>query len=333
MNTGLPDELERGLAALVSWLLSGELKQLFETKHLYQAIDIVVDDATMTKARALLDEFRNRERMTSLAMSEASPSRGRTYGGLGDEALRAGIGFMLAGWRWGALRPADSQARLVAAVPGERLLSFGLDGALAYCPRCGERFPSNLTACEEVMASGPAGLGGLAPQNMVAQVFAFNFQCQGCKGLPVVYLVHRVGSKVSLSGRAPIEVTPVPRVLPKMVRAYYSDAVVAHQSGKILAGLFYLRVLVEQYCYSGLTGEQLLADQAIERYMESLPDDFKTHSPSLKDVYGRLSVALHKATADGDLFDQCLGDIEWHFEARRARRDLPAWGSPRVTGR
>lgn len=39
--------------------------------------------------------------------------------------------------------------------------------------------------------------------------------------------------------------------------------------------------------------------------------------PSLSDLYGKLSDAIHAAEASNTLFEGALKDIEEHFEARR----------------
>ena len=55
----------------------------------------------------------------------------------------------------------------------------------------------------------------------------------------------------------------------------------------------------------------------MERYQESLPDDFKARFPSLPKVYTNLSTALHSAAADVELFEKASLEIVEHFDARR----------------
>jgi hypothetical protein len=58
-------------------------------------------------------------------------------------------------------------------------------------------------------------------------------------------------------------------------------------------------------------------DEQGEAYQATLPTDFKSRFPSLSDIYGRLSVAMHKADADAALFEECCAKVVKHFEARR----------------
>ena len=50
--------------------------------------------------------------------------------------------------------------------------------------------------------------------------------------------------KISLNGRSPMEATNVPDYLPKDQKKYFSDALIAYNSGQILAGIFLLRIFV-----------------------------------------------------------------------------------------
>jgi hypothetical protein len=54
--------------------------------------------------------------------------------------------------------------------------------------------------------------------------------------------------------------------------------------------------------------------------MSTLPEDFRAHFPSLRDIYGVLSDAMHKADASPEIFNKAKADIEMHFDARRLRR-------------
>jgi hypothetical protein len=73
------------------------------------------------------------------------------------------------------------------------------------------------------------------------QLFCLVYQCQHCEGKPEVFLVKRDGVDLVLEGRSPIEHVELPSFIPKEEKHWFRDAVIAFQSGKILAGLFYLR--------------------------------------------------------------------------------------------
>jgi hypothetical protein len=154
--------------------------------------------------------------------------------------------------------------------------------------------------------------------------YYLGYQCQQCKGQPIRFLIRREGLKLHLAGRYPIEVLPTPKVFPKGVSKYYSDALVAHHAGQTLAGLFLLRVFVEQFWRTVPAVQELVArhkkatgDEQGDAYQTTLSQDFKSHFPSLKDVYGKLSESIHTADANATLFEDSCAKIEEHFDARR----------------
>jgi hypothetical protein len=156
------------------------------------------------------------------------------------------------------------------------------------------------------------------------QFFLLSYQCQQCKGVPVRFLVRRIKTRLQLTGRDPLEVLPVPSFLPKSVRKYYSDARIARHAGHTLSGLFLLRVFIEQY-WKGVPAVQDLLKQDNratgekqgDAYQPTLEESFKSKFPSLKEIYGKLSEAIHAANADDTLFDESSSRIEKHFDARR----------------
>lgn len=150
-----------------------------------------------------------------------------------------------------------------------------------------------------------------------SQLFAFSFQCQSCKGIPEVFLIRREGKKLTLCGRSPIEFVDVPKTIPKEIRCYYSGAIVAHQSGQTLAGNFLLRTMLEQWAILYVKTPGLKADGTIDKYMELLPGDFKARFPSFKLLYSDLSLDIHTAKGDSELFEKSVTQINKHFDALR----------------
>lgn len=170
---------------------------------------------------------------------------------------------------------------------------------------------------------------GNSSRNGIVQIFALSFLCQSCKVVPEAFLVRREGFKLILCGRAPIEHVSVPNDIPQSVRKYYSGAIVAHQSGQTLAGIFLLRCFIEQWAKIATSKtepiadktmepkKELPADKTIDLYMETLPDDFKARFPSLRDYYGKLSADIHNANGSVKLFDETCEIVKEHFTARR----------------
>jgi hypothetical protein len=149
--------------------------------------------------------------------------------------------------------------------------------------------------------------------NGTIQVFVFSYLCQSCKSVPEVFLVRRDGSKLTLSGRTPMEHIDVPKDIPKSVKEYYSGALVAYQSGQTLAANFLLRTLIERFSIDKV-GD---VDKPAEEYTKRLPQDFKERFPSLSDFYKKLSDDIHKAEGSAELFEDSRTKIIKHFEARK----------------
>lgn len=153
----------------------------------------------------------------------------------------------------------------------------------------------------------------------VFQLFVLVFQCQGCQGTPEAFLIQRAGPILYLHGRSPIEMVETPSFLPEKEADWYSDAIVAFNSRKILAGLFYLRTFIEQFArrLTGTLNEKKTGVEIMEAYAETIPLKHRDTMPSLLEWYEKLSAALHCAEENEALFDEARSEIEEHFDFRR----------------
>jgi hypothetical protein len=186
-----------------------------------------------------------------------------------------------------------------------------------YCTKCGRLEAFNAVSTEEFLRRGAGSRDNFSTNQGIVQVFVMSFLCQSCKGVPEVFTIRREGAKLVLCGRAPIEHIEVPTVIPKQVRPLFSGAIVAHQSGQTLAGIFLLRTLIEQWAQSAAPSKGIQADEAIDSYLTTLPEDFKGRFPSLRALYGELSADIHCATGSSELFEKARNQILEHFDARR----------------
>lgn len=145
------------------------------------------------------------------------------------------------------------------------------------------------------------------------------FQCQRCESTPEAFLMKRDATDLYLEGRSPIEHVEIHPSLPKNEGKWFRDAIVAHQSGKTLAGLFYLRTFVDQFGrrMTGMLNDKKSGEEIMSAYSETLPLKVRDSAPSLKDWYEKLSEAIHGAKEDAPLFDSAKEKIEEHFEFRR----------------
>jgi hypothetical protein len=150
------------------------------------------------------------------------------------------------------------------------------------------------------------------------QMFTLVYQCQRCLGTPEAFLVHRDKWTFYLEGRSPIERVEVPKFVPEKEEHYYSDAIVAFNSGKVLAALFYLRTFVEQFArrITGKTG-RATGEEILDAYYETLPGNRRSDMPSLREWYEKLSVPLHGGKDDAEVFTKAKEAIDKHFDIRR----------------
>jgi hypothetical protein len=158
------------------------------------------------------------------------------------------------------------------------------------------------------------------PKNF--QLLALVFLCQRCELLPTAVIVKRVGLDLFLEGRSPIEHIELPKFIPKEEQKWFRDGVIAFQTGKVLAALFYLRTFIEQFARrkTGTLGDKKTGDEILSAYAETIPENLRSTMPSLREMYDKLSEALHGAIEDAELFECARGKIEEHFDIRRVHR-------------
>jgi hypothetical protein len=190
-----------------------------------------------------------------------------------------------------------------------------------YCSRCkqAETFsPTSYVDISRSIAERHASDHRIAGPPEHYQLYTLTFQCETCKEIPVSFLVRRREWKLTLEGRSPFEAVVLPPFIPKTESWLLSDAIVASQSSKTLAGLFYLRSFIEQFArrQTGIkdrrTGEEIL-----DAYQALLPEGKRDHMPSLRSCYEKLSAAVHEASSDDSVFEQAIKTIIEHFDFRR----------------
>jgi hypothetical protein len=201
--------------------------------------------------------------------------------------------------------------------PVQNTLTLVLPNVSLFCRQCGRREAFAPIWSNDV--SSPIVHGGRQiklPDGF--QIFFLVYECQRCFGRPEGFLVRRDSWLLGLHGRSPIELVEIPAYVPKAESSLYRDAVIAFNSGKILAGLFYLRTFIEQFArrVTGLTG-RVTGDEIMDAYYKALPAPNKDQMPSLREWYDKLSEAVHSAKEDVALFETAKAQIEKHFDMRR----------------
>jgi hypothetical protein len=287
-----------------------ELRRLLESKHLYQSILIDRD--------GLLD------RLLAEAIGEKANTDPGELTAKVDQALTSS---------WHAHDTISVQRpRGQPLPPGMEYppsIGFFLQKIEATCATCKALKPMNMVRQLEISNDYDRRWAPIENREGGLQDFLFAFQCQSCRAQPEAFLVRRRGLKLTLCGRSPMEYVCVPEVIPKGVRKYLSDAIVAGQSGKVLAGLYYLRVLIEQHARAAVSNsENSKVDQALDSYTNSLRDEIRRQFPSLREIYGRLSEAIHHAHESDELFEESFERIVLHFQAIQIYDEAAKWGKP-----
>ena len=287
----------------LSSAVSEAVRSLLTTKHLYQSVE--VDTACISK---IATEIREDQRRLGPSSSDLLVSS--------DDPVSIGVRAL--SMPWIPTAPGEMGVNPV----GSKTLPLLLPTIHTYCScvNCSGIWPHNPLPDRTLERSD-----NLTPPN---QWFYLGYQCQSCKGLPVHFLVRREGNKLKLCGRDPIEIHPVPKFLPKTCSNFYGNAQIAHHAGQTLAGLFLLRVFIEQFWKRSVDDvmKQIVANQRAtgeqlgDTYNSTLPNDFKARFPSLPEVYGKLSAAIHAADAKTELFEESCSKITEHFEARKLYR-------------
>lgn len=300
--------LRRDMASLIV----AAIKNLLETKHLYQA-------GTAFDLDAFIDA-----NMAAMPMPEP-PGRDQDYR------------------RYSAIQAARANLRRAACQPWLPIQSYGPEElekrqragqadmaspllfefpfVRLYCRRCHRREPYHALSVSDALEDERPRPDPDAEPTMTDQIFLALYQCQGCRSAPEFLAVARNGMKVKLVGRQPIESVEVPDEVPREESEFLRSARIAFNTGNVLAALFYLRTLIEQFArrktnrIARETGDVLMS-----KYSATLPDDLRGRMPSLGEWYEKLSEALHEARDDEELYRAAEEKILHHFELRRAAR-------------
>ncbi len=280
-------------AAIFNRAAAAKLKELLENKHLYQKVSFDVSKEILELIPKLqaghLQHFD--PWMRSIFVSPLPAGTHQQF----DRAVSGGV---------------------VRELPMLLLQNVKL-----YCSQCDRReafLPLwHTEAIGPIRQADPEHIiQGSTPSDL--QLFMVVYQCQSCKGIPEAFLIRRTGWELQLHGRSPMEGLEVPKYIPKPEYNLFRDSVIAFNSGKVLAALFYLRSFIEQFArrVTGLTGK-ITGDKIMDTYNETIPLKFRDSMPSLREYYDSLSVPIHQAKDDAEVFEAQRQAIEKHFEIRK----------------
>ncbi len=284
------------LRAWVSTQATQELKKLLEEKHLYQKFTIDQTEVVRKLSKRLTNPLE--AKFTTWAHSE-----------LPKEKFSVSIQQLSVVPRGSTATQAPSQLWIMLPHPSLYCNSKG-------CKRRETFTPIWFTEVSQAMSATVIPKQVTLPDGF--QMFTLVYQCQRCLGTPEAFLVRRDKWTFYLEGRSPIERVEVPKFVPEKEEHYYSDAIVAFNSGKVLAALFYLRTFVEQFArrITGKTG-RATGEEILDAYYETLSLNRRSDMPSLREWYEKLSVPLHAGKDDAEVFTNAKEAIDKHFDIRR----------------
>jgi hypothetical protein len=283
------------------------VKELLEKKHLYQSVTVVN-----------VQEFVDDGMPAGPIPDIKAEQRFREYSAI--TAARHWL-FVMAANPW-IPEQSDSEGRHRRAEQTSTSASvvFEFPSVRLYCRTCKNREPYNVAAVHDAFVPAAASRQGneteAAPQLLIALL-----QCQGCKSFPEFVAIARKDMKLSFVGRYPMETIEVPDYLPREESDFVRDARIAFNTGNVLAGLFYLRIFIEQFArrVTKTTGRKR-GDVLMDEYGETIPPELRSRIPSLREWYDKLSEKLHAAEPDETLYVAAETEILHHFEIRRAMR-------------
>jgi hypothetical protein len=287
--------------------ISEALQELLSKKHLYQSIN--VDTAFLDQVAVA--------RHKEAQIKAATPH----LGGGGPPYVPPLDGFrgvldlfVQAAWFPSGARPLVDTGMDILYQNDPRVQKYLLPAVKLTCNRCGERGPFN-----------PVGaLVENARRASDNQWVYLSYECQNCKGEPIRFLIRRKETKLTLSGRDPFETIELPSFVPKQHADSLRNALIANHAGQTLAGVFLMRVFIEQFWKS--LPEVIAAvkhkarptgDELGEAYKAILPAPFKERFPTLAETYGALSEDMHSARGSAVVFEKSYAQIIEHFDARR----------------
>jgi hypothetical protein len=303
------DDAFSKLQLQVSLFAEKQLRLLLETKHLYQKVSIQPDEilarltppdtsSTVSGLVPVVDEKNEFKRLAANFLRKSLI--------ITERVLFEGI-------------PPHPQRCLV--VGNVKLFCKKCEGREAFRPIGFSDVTQSLRVkYEEQVVSGIPNLEISFP--VTFQLFVLIFQCQVCQGIPETFLVKRDGMDLFLEGRSPIEHVELPKFIPKEEQKWFRDALIAFQSGKILAAIFYLRTFVEQFArrVTNTQNDKKTGEIILSAYARTIPENIRGTMPSLAEWYEKLSEALHGAKEDSELFEAAREKIDNHFDIRRVHK-------------
>lgn len=288
------------------------LKQLLSEKHLYQYV--TVDSSTyIDEVAKAVFQFEIIQKQGGISGKQLQSE---------DWKKHRGGGTRLVHEEWfPEIRSLQSNELMMGQEhnPLGTHVSFDLPSIRTTCNTCKTPEPFNPVHAQYLYLNSLQKSHG----SKTDQVYLLSYECQGCQSSRQIirFLVHRTANNLKLCGRDPIEFAGVPKEIPRKFSKYFCTALVAHQTGQNLCGIFMLRVFIEQYWRSIPVVSEVLEKYPQPRgedlgraYRSILHPKLKDGFPTLLEEYQNLSKAIHTANEDAAIFSQAKDSILRHFK-------------------
>jgi hypothetical protein len=325
------DLTKRSLEVEVEFAIQNALRELLETKHLYQSVTI-----DFGKARSLLPQICDEKFQKDFTI--VSHNRVPSQEGIDSlkNNIRQALADRMVNWVKGSWFLVDDKtAKTVAKSLGseeQRINTsrFAIPSIKTFCTKCNSGpWPHN-----PARESGDRGYSFEANESsLYAQTFSIPYQCQSCKKDILVFLIKRDGEKLTLVGRNQFPEVSIPNFIPNNQEKFYRNAIIADQTGFILAAALYMRTIIEQYFYEVIPSKIIAeingnptGDELAELYAKTLPKNFPSNFPSLRKAYDDLSVIIHSGQENDKVRETFLSirtAIDGHFKAVRLFKEMP----------
>ena len=116
-------------------------------------------------------------------------------------------------------------------------------------------------------------------------------------------------------GRSLLVPVVVPKFIPKIIRDFWREGVIAKAVGKMPAAALYFRLVIEHHVrgVTKATGLQR-GEDLLDLYRPMLPQQFTPTEPTLTNEYRQLSEIVHSGVGNGAALDSIQGKMLRHFQ-------------------
>lgn len=325
--SGKHKEVDQALANAFQTRVTARLAELFERKHLYQSVQITIADFEPLILGLGKKAFKDDPYYPSpgFGVRSAPKITAAEHSKRLTEQLELWLGKP-----WSFAEAFQIQ-RVLKRDQQRAEIAFGVATIRIACAACHNTVQPHNPGY--LYYQGQPKPHTFTVESVIAEVHQFPFQCQNCKGEPLIFLVTRKKSRLTLVGRSQFPEISIPDYIPEKLSNFYRSAVIADQTGFTLASALYLRTLIEQNFYQTIPEVNIKAikrnptgDELADLYAKTLPKGFPDGFPSLRKAYDDLSVIIHSGKENDEVkksFPVIRSAVDGHFKAVQLFKEMP----------